>query len=90
MILWSKCKIVQNYMIEEKLKLRLKKLNMTRGKHFEDLKIFEIKILVRSVTASIPRVRENAFCVSFIENTRIWLDNLYYLAWVPEGYRVFL
>ena len=59
-------------MIEEKLKLRLKlKLNMTRGWHFEDFKIFKIKILVGSVTASIPRVRENVFCVSFIENTRI-------------------
>ena len=54
-------------MIEEKLILSLKKLNMTRGWHFEDFKIFKIKILVGSVTVPIPRVRENTFSNSFIK-----------------------
>ena len=40
---------------------------MTRGLHFKDFKIFLMKMLVGSVTAPIPRVREQMFCVSFIE-----------------------
>ena len=78
-------------MIDEKLKLRLKKTKYNAWLALWRFKDFlKIKILVGSVTAPIPRVRENAFCVSFIENTSFWLDNLYNLAWVPEGYRVFL
>ena len=88
MILWSKCKIVQNYMKKTSKKNR-RKLNIMRGWHFKEFKIFKIKILVGSVTAAIPRVRENTSSNSFIKYTSFWLDNLYYLAWVPERKRVF-